>query len=51
MATKENGTLVRTDLTRDEYAEIRKAAIDKGQHGRKFCGDLLRRGLPKGGKA
>ena len=48
MATEKNGTLVRTDLTRAEYAEIRKQAIDKGQHVGAYVGAALRRGVLKG---
>lgn len=46
MATN-NGTLIRSDLTKAEYAEIRKQAIDKGQHVGAYVGAALRRGLLK----
>ena len=51
MATEKNGTLVRTDLTKREYARIRKQAIDADQSVGKFVGDTLRGALLKGAKA
>lgn len=37
------GTLIRSDLTPNEYAELRKRAIDKGQRIGAFVGDTLRK--------
>jgi hypothetical protein len=50
MATVNNGTLVRTDLTKREYARIRKQAIDADQPVGQFVGDTLRNALLKGAK-
>jgi hypothetical protein len=50
MATKKNGTLVRTDLTTREYQRIRKQAIDAGEFTSKYVGDALRAALLKGAK-
>lgn len=44
-----NGTLVRTDLTPDEWKRIRVLAIEKGLPLRKISGDALR-ALLKGAK-
>ena len=53
MATRkrENGTLVRSDLTRDEYAEIRKVAIDRGLNVGKLTGNHLRKLIPVDARA
>lgn len=40
---------LRTDLTKDEYREIRKLALDRREHVSTVCGDALRT-LLKGGK-
>ena len=47
--SKGNGTLVRTDLNADEWARIRKLAIDKARPVSKVAGDALR-ALLKGDK-
>jgi len=51
MGTRENGTLIRTDLTAREYARIRKQAIDAGEHVGKYVGAALRAQLLKGAKS
>lgn len=45
-----NGTLVRTDLTGDEYAEIRKVAIDRRVSVSKLAGDHMRKLIPDASK-
>jgi hypothetical protein len=50
MATEKNGTLVRTDLTKREYARIRKQAIDADKSVGAFVGDTLRQALLKGSR-
>jgi hypothetical protein len=50
MATEKNGTLVRTDLSKREYARIRKQAIDADKSVGQFVGDTLRVALLKGAK-
>jgi hypothetical protein len=50
MATEKNGTLVRTDLSKREYARIRKQAIDADKSVGRFVGDALRQALLKGSK-
>lgn len=47
--SKNNGTLVRTDLAADEWLAVRKLALDKGEPVRKLAGDALR-ALLKGAK-
>lgn len=44
------GTLIRSDLTPTEYAELRKKAIDKGQRIGAFIGDSLRKAHKLDGK-
>ena len=41
------GTLVRTDLSREEYAELRKQAIDAGEKISTYAGAHLRTLIPK----
>jgi hypothetical protein len=50
MATEKNGTLVRTDLTKREYARIRKQAIDADKSVGAFVGDTRRQALLKGSR-
>lgn len=47
--SKSNGTLVRTDLSAEDWRDIRKLALDKNVPVRRLAGDALR-ALLKGGK-